>query len=570
MASSPSFQELEKAIAMSLEANGDADHGGLYPSHSSARLSSTNLTQQKLQQQRLRHQHQAQRYGPQSHGPLPAITGGYVTGFSQQYSAQNQYGPYFGMGMTQMPVVPQQQQHFQHVRSASFSNLSQAVSSTPYGMGMVEALPSGPTARVELADFVNESESRALIVFHSPLISAVTVRDACIKFGALYYIRPDFHSRGVTFIAYFDLRSAATAYKGMADELGPDAEASAHFSVILHSTNNAEEFRLIARHLPLDPSSAPDNPSSGSNGSDGEGASVGPIFSRYGQLRSIQRIAAEPSDSVADYAVEYFNIQDARLAVSELSATSVQIWGHAATVRLAPLDERRQTLCKQLLATLSRWRSEIVNVQSMQQQMQMSLSGHNLVMLQQAPQVPPQPQYGMNLVSALPLTLVGSNGNLTAMMNVGMHPHQFQPAYYPQQQQIQQQPVQQQIQDPEAAASGRSSPLAAPLTYPFPAKPQMAMDGSGHQQLFYAVDGNSNVMGTMGSGYGSSHNLQALDAMQHQLQQQQFQQMQMQQNYIQQQEIQQRYHMQQQQHQQGYHASAPAAWPLCYFFPRSN
>ena len=45
-------------------------------------------------------------------------------------------------------------------------------------------------ARAELGEsFINEDESRAIILFHSPHISAVTVRDACQKFGVLYYIR---------------------------------------------------------------------------------------------------------------------------------------------------------------------------------------------------------------------------------------------------------------------------------------------------------------------------------------------------------------------------------------------
>ena len=51
--------------------------------------------------------------------------------------------------------------------------------------------------------------------------------------------------------------------------------------------------------------------------------------------------------------------KDARLAASELSATSTTQLGPAASVTFAPLDSRKQQLCRQLLATLSRWRSEL-------------------------------------------------------------------------------------------------------------------------------------------------------------------------------------------------------------------
>jgi hypothetical protein len=289
--SSPSFQELEKAIGATLASNfgnveESSEHKTLSPSSSflASRLSSTNLTQQKLMQQRLRQFH------------------------SQRTASSHYFRPH----------IP------------------------------LSAIP----AKVELSPFVNEAESRALILFHSTSVPASVLRETCSKFGVLYYIRPEFHNKGVTFISYFDLQAAITAKDSIPGAFGAESEVSAHFSITLHATNsNTEEFKIVVKNLPPNEESE---------------AEVQSIFSRYGQLRSIQKTFGSNLDLTADskassvaYNIEYFNIQDARLAVSELSNTSVTIWGPDAVVKFAPLDERKQQLCRQLLAILSRWRTEI-------------------------------------------------------------------------------------------------------------------------------------------------------------------------------------------------------------------
>lgn len=302
--SSPSFQELEKAIgatlAMSLSTGDMSEMGGDGKAHSPSgtmlnqRLSSTNLTQQKLIQQRMRQQ------------------------FHQSHRSPNYASAY------KQPFMP--------------------------------AMSHLPT-KAELAPFLNESESRALIILHSPFAPQAAVKEACSKFGVLYYIRPEFHAKGVTFISYFDLQAATAAKAGIPDLLGAQAEASAHFSIMLHATNsNTEEFRLVVKNLPK---------------GDQE-AEVQSIFARYGPLRSISKtfasaadLQAAPAKLATAYSVEYFNIQDARLAASELSATSATLWGPDTSVKFAPLDERKQQLCQQLLATLSRWRSDMANNNSL-------------------------------------------------------------------------------------------------------------------------------------------------------------------------------------------------------------
>lgn len=296
--SSPSFQELEKAIGATIAANlssGDmaelaegksqSPNGGLPQRHSS-----TNLIQQKLFQHRHRqHLHQSHR------------------------------SPSYSNGFKQPPS------------------------------------PSFVSTKQELFPFINETESRALILFHSPALSQAVVREACAKFGVLYYIRPEFHARGVTFISYFDLQAASAAKNSISEALGANAEASAHYSVMLHATSsNSEEFRLVVKNLP-------------SGGLENE---IESVFSRYGPLRSIQKTFSSSADlqSVSEgktqtaYSVEYYSIQDARLAVSELSATSASMWGPDVSVKFAALDDRKRQLCQQLLATLSRWRSELASV----------------------------------------------------------------------------------------------------------------------------------------------------------------------------------------------------------------
>lgn len=157
-------------------------------------------------------------------------------------------------------------------------------------------------------------------------------------------MRPEFHARGVTFLSYFDHRAAIAAHSTLASQLGVGSHASCHFSVMLHAANNTDESRLVLKNLAV---GRPEK-------------EVESIFSRYGLLMSIQRTFDGDASNYANYTVEYFNIQDARLAASELSATSAQIWGTETELRFATLESRKVQLCKQLLAVLSRWRGDVI------------------------------------------------------------------------------------------------------------------------------------------------------------------------------------------------------------------
>ncbi len=625
--SSPSFQELEKAIALSLESNG-GDGDQYMPSGSSGRLSSINITNQKIQQQQRQRQHQQQhqqmnnRFVSQNMGHM-ASYGSYGAGpYGQLFPGQNQLGPYFNMGMT--PQHSQQMQQFSQARNPSFNNLvGMTAGANHMSMGVslphLEVAPGGPSAREELSAFINETESRALIIFHSPTVTPIVVRDACQKFGVLYYIRPEFHNKGVTLISYFDLRSALESHGNIANELGPDAEASAHYSVMLHAAGNAEEYRLVVRNIPEPPTRGREDSenSGGGNDSDDTETAVRSIFSRYGPLRSVQRESTESNatdskTSTGAFSIEFYNIQDARLAGSELAATSGQSWSPETTVKFAPLDERRQLLCKQLLATLSRWRTDMAaataamhQMQMQQMQMQMSMPpGHSLMMM-------PQPHLNMNMgnvgnlamnmnmnmgnmaqvpmamspmgggmTSTLPMQLVGSNGNLAAMV----HMPQFSPVMQGNTMTFfgQGPPSVQNSggasagsQDEQtAAASGRGSPI---MTFAYgnaayPQQVQQQQDASG-QTHFFAVDVSSmngnpaqSAFGTLSAApiHTQLQSLTLTESQQQQLQQQQhnMQQFQQQQQISNQQQQQQQQEMQKyhQQQQQQYQQQSVSGW----------
>lgn len=263
---------------------------------------------------------------------------------------------YHNSGMSPINRKGKSGQTYQHsnTQQRNFAGFS---SNTHRNIPAPPMIPTMPTplmdcdvesTHLELQQYLNESESRAMILIHSPAISTVEIKRACQKFGVLYYLRPEFHHRGVTFLSYFDLRSAINAYTSISKEI----EVEAKYSIMLHAANsNMEEFKLLITGLPDDQCES----------------SIQTIFSRYGPLRSIQRTfninSNDNEGSVSSrsslYSIEYFNIQDARHAASELTASSLQFWGTVdVSLTFSPLDARKQQLCSQLLTTLSRWRSE--------------------------------------------------------------------------------------------------------------------------------------------------------------------------------------------------------------------
>jgi hypothetical protein len=227
----------------------------------------------------------------------------------------------------------------------------------------------------ELSAFIGELESRALVIFHSALLSPNLIRNACQKFGVLHYLKSDFHSRGVTFLSYIDLRSAIKAHDELRQLFYPDYEVTAHYSVDLNEGNQDEEARLLL-------SEATKNISE---------ESVHSALSKFGELRSIQRffltsassssatspvnpegsaaagaerVAADSGPSAvggalqqkSSFTVEYFSIQDANLALKQLAPKAEEIWGPGAKLEHVPMnDKRRSMLVQGVHAVIAKW-----------------------------------------------------------------------------------------------------------------------------------------------------------------------------------------------------------------------
>ena len=203
--------------------------------------------------------------------------------------------------------------------------------------------------RAELLPYLEENESRALVIFHSRDIIAFDIKSACQMFGSLYYFRSDFHSCGLTLLAYFDLRSAIDAKEKLASRLGRLAKATVFSSIMLQPSVSCHECSLRI-HRVLNTKSE---------------AYVQKVFSNYGPLRSIQRSFNDSGvkgtltetlegDTNCDYTAEYYNIQDAKLAAAEMNSSTQNVLG--AEVVFVPLEKRVQRLKSALLSTLASWR----------------------------------------------------------------------------------------------------------------------------------------------------------------------------------------------------------------------
>lgn len=319
--SSPSFQELEKAIGATLNMS-STDSGDLAESRrgspksppqahfSKSKYSGTDLTQQKLNQQRHR---QAQQNNQRN-----AL-------YNNHYNSNaNRQGNVF---------------------------YAQPARATPVSTGTGE-----------LTQFLQESESRALLLFHSPQLPQALIRHACSNIGDLYYLLHDFHDRGVTLLAYMDLRTANVAKSSLIKELGPNAEASIHYSLtLIHNNIDVDECCLILGNLP------------GSY----EQSAVRSVFEKYGHLRSVQKTLVEAHKTETEtetedsqkaapvsltetgkalFAVEFYNITDSRAALSSLSESPDELLGPEATLSFAQFHSMQ--FCRQMQSILSRWRSE--------------------------------------------------------------------------------------------------------------------------------------------------------------------------------------------------------------------
>ena len=189
----------------------------------------------------------------------------------------------------------------------------------------------------DLKYFLDEPDSRALVLFHSPHINTFDIRNACLTYGVLHYFRSEYHSQGVTFVAFSDLRSAIEAQKSLSVKLGhPDVHV--FYSVLLQSNNYDESKLHIAGVVPTKLESE-----------------IQQIFAHFGPLRSIQKIFSDNKDSTTcSYNIEYYSIQDAKIAYHQLLTTNtVERLGSHVVVTHAAIERHAQVLHKRLVDALS-------------------------------------------------------------------------------------------------------------------------------------------------------------------------------------------------------------------------
>jgi hypothetical protein len=214
--------------------------------------------------------------------------------------------------------------------------------------------------RNDLKSFLDENESRALLLFHSTDVISFDIKAVCQSFGSLYYFRSDFHSLGLTLLCYFDLRCALDAYRLLPSRLGRLASATVHYSVILQVTNNTDESQLKVCHIPSNISEV----------------TIQEKFTQYGPLKSIQKSFIDPGVSPSSpsppschYTIEYFNFQDAKAALSEINSNftsessplppNLSSLGITSAVLSVQYDQHQERRRKELLNLLSTWRARL-------------------------------------------------------------------------------------------------------------------------------------------------------------------------------------------------------------------
>jgi len=199
------------------------------------------------------------------------------------------------------------------------------------------------TAGVELVQFLLDTESRAIILFNVEGVPMDVLRMSCESLGSLTYFHAEHKtSKGVVFVAYHDLRAALRAYHMLPAKLAAMAHRPvlAHYSIMLNAASTPRDGILLVKDI--------------------QGAvcesDVHAVFSGYGQLKNVhRRITNQPG--LADiFFVEYYDMQDAKVAAYELSAATP--WGNSVVVEEAERPEKERILGGQLMLTRRRWARE--------------------------------------------------------------------------------------------------------------------------------------------------------------------------------------------------------------------
>ena len=295
------------------------------------------------------------------------------------------------------------------------SSAGTSTSTTTVGAGAGGFDACGPAAALhDLEPFIfpHDRPSRAIVLCGVSRLPAEALHAECARHGQLLYLIVEFQQRyGVVFAAYSDMRSARRAYYSLAPELsrcdaalrgepmhaaggketgggsddrsegqhgagagasaragagggvrasssdgggrgGPlsslaagavgPAGVTAHYCVPLTSTSALSEHVLIVRELPIEVMKL----------------DIHTVFSSYGQVAQVTKRAAGAS---AEFVVEYFDVDDARRAVSELSGVGgSSASGLPSVVQVAFAErEPEEVQCShRFFALLTSWRHQ--------------------------------------------------------------------------------------------------------------------------------------------------------------------------------------------------------------------
>jgi hypothetical protein len=195
----------------------------------------------------------------------------------------------------------------------------------------------GSSAGPELMPFLSERETRALVLWNTP--PSLNLRAMCEAYGEVFYLRTDFQSKGVVFVAYYDVRAAVRAHQGLQHDLihlaeNRDTLPSAHFIVPLHAASMYREGALLLRTSP--------------HGQVHE-TEVAQACQDFGTLRGVVAING-------GILVEFFDIREGQTASLQLAAGCP--WGLHVVIEAARRSESERSLGRQLLAVLERWQAQ--------------------------------------------------------------------------------------------------------------------------------------------------------------------------------------------------------------------
>jgi len=207
-------------------------------------------------------------------------------------------------------------------------------------------------AEIDLAPFLwdvrSAEPSRSLVILRA--FSHPDIRMTCEAFGVLENFRADFVDRGIIFVEFFDMRAAQYAAMELKACLRRmtgfrNDEVDVKFCVPLSSSSAFDESLILLSDLPANT----------------DEDRLTQIMSSFGSIRSVSRQeGSRYGNGRPSYAVEFYNVQDAKQAILELGST--QPWGPEVLLESGSRSSSDRKKGRELLALLGRWRHGMASI----------------------------------------------------------------------------------------------------------------------------------------------------------------------------------------------------------------